>query len=142
MLPSMRAAMGKAMDWFVGEGGTLSSYLAVRVVIAGSAMVSMAFVSIREDFWWGLGWLIWPAIYILDVVFRSRTYRQGYAAGVMAMTNALHDAVGRGETSIVVPDPPRMWAHRPFMVEGRGKLRGWEQDQANAPENYTAFKGL
>lgn len=130
------------MDWLVGEGGTLASYLALRVTIAATAMASMAFVSIREDFWWGLGWLVWPAIYILDVVFRSRTYQQGYAAGIMAMTNTLHDAVARGETSIVIPDPPKMWAHRPFMIEGRNHLKDWERDHANAPANYAASKGL
>lgn len=130
------------MDWLTGDGGTLASYLALRVMIAVSAMISMAFVCIREDFWWGLGWLLWPAIYILDVVFRSRAYEQGYAAGAMTVTTAMQEALRRGDSAMVVPSPPKLWKHHLYMRQTRERLSRIEREQANAPENYAASKGL
>lgn len=134
--------MGKAMDWLCGDGGTLASYLALRVMIAGSAMLSMAFVCIKAEFWWGLGWLLWPAIYVLDVVFRSQTYRQGYAAGAMTVTITMQEALHAGKSDMVIPGPPKMWKHRPYMRESYERLGRLERDRANAPENYAVSKGM
>ena len=136
------ARVGRGMDWLLGGGGTLPSYLAFRVVLATSAVATMAYVSITEGFYYGLGWLLWPLIYLLDVIFRKRAYEQGYVAGASTVSATMQEALRAGQTRMLIPDAPKMWEHREYMATVIERLDAIERERRGAPENYVATKGL